>query len=168
MWRSSKEFAAVIASEIGPDAAYVRNEEDRLYLTGIEIGIAIGTGILTSFCIGLLRGVKKATERQAEGLGEALVDRLIDKLKRILGKTDQAISATSEESTTQLAQSQDELDEIINDPEVSHQITSSNQKLVREEIIEVSAYLCHIGFPQTDTEERAEILVKRIHREWLE
>jgi len=161
----SKDVVNALAAEIGPDAAYYRQEKDRLYLSGIEIATIIGTGVLISFCLGLFEGIKKGLSKQGEKLGEKLVNLSVEKLKGLLSEVDQVDTQKPEAIPNRLQEIHSQLDEAVDVPELIGAAGDEDPALHALEVHQIEYYLKRIGFPRDDASRRAEVLVVRIRRE---
>lgn len=166
--RSSADIIANLTSEIGVESAYHRKEEDRLYLTGIEIAMIVATGVLTSFFVGLFEGVKKGVAKHSEKIGEHLVDTLLERLRGIRKQVTEIDAENVKEAVAKVRECQRRLDNIINEPLLEDLVNAESDELRRLEMNEVRLYLKEVGFPEDAVTDRAERLVLQIHIEWRE
>jgi len=164
--KSSTEIIGVLTGEIGVDASYVRKEQDRLYLTGIEIALIVATGVLSSFLMGLFEGLKKGAKEQGEKIGKELIDSIFEKLRGITEKARKIEFTKKVEAAAQAKALQDQLDEVINDPRLKFLKRSVLDEFHVSIVAEVSIHLRQTGFPEHVVKERAERLVQRLVEVW--
>ncbi len=162
----TSEIAETLVSEISTDASHLRKEEDRLYLSGIEIALIIATGALNSFVLGLFEGAKKGIKKQGEKLGQHVVEGLISRLRSIGSKIVHIDDKKGDEILGHLKKYQTEIDKVINDPAVRKETTLLMQDQQASALDEMQDFLKKIGYPQDSVRDRAEQLVARIRSEW--
>lgn len=161
----SDELVDLVAVEIGADISYARFRDgdpgDVNYLTGIEIAILVGTGVLSSYLLGVVKG---AAGKLGEKTGGLIADKIIDKLKQIRNRVDAANVQDSQAAMETAKSQQLELDNLIREmpPQLA---ASAAEPSSREEIIEISTYLVHWGFPDDKSVVVAERIASRIRTE---
>jgi hypothetical protein len=163
---STSEIAEALVSEISTDASHFRKEEDRLYLSGIEIALIIATGALNSFVLGLFEGARKGIQKQGEELARHLVEGLISRLKAIGSKIVHIEAKKGDEVLGELKKIQTEIDDVINESAVRKETTRLLQDQQARALDEMKDFLKKVGYPQDTIQERAEQLVARLLSEW--
>lgn len=157
-------IVGAVAADIGSDAAYVRRNKKRLYLTGIEIAALVATGVLTSFLIGVFTGVKKRVGEVGEGVGEAAVDAALERLFGIQTRAKQETDDTKEDLVSVVTELKAELSEVTRQP-VYQEIHIHFHLHSSEASDQVALYLADIGYPSDVAAARSRQLVERIERE---
>lgn len=153
-----------VAADIGSDAAYVRKDKKRLYLTGIEIAALVATGVLTSFLIGVFTGVKKRVSEVGEGVGGAAVDAALERLFGIQARTKDEADDSKEDLVAAVSELKAELSEITRQP-VYQEIHIYFHLHSAEASDQVALYLKDIGYPPDAAVPRSRQLVDRIEKE---
>src|ERR1700747_1130112 len=85
-----------LADDIGVEASYFRREEDRLYLTGIEIVLLVATGGFSNFLTGILNGAKKSA-RKVWRTYEQAMDELVKRADLLRSKIQSIESAKTQQ-----------------------------------------------------------------------
>jgi hypothetical protein len=83
----SESLARVAYRQLGNDVLQARlatDEEDRRFLTGIEVALIIGTQILIQFWKGFTKGAKKRIRASGERAGEQAAALVFDQLDKAL------------------------------------------------------------------------------------
>lgn len=157
-------LVGAIAADIGSDAAYVRKDKKRLYLTGIEIAALVATGVLTSFLIGVFNGVKKRVEEIGEGVGARAVDIALERLTGIQTRTKEEADDSKEDLVAAVSELKTELAEITRQP-IYQEMHVHFHLHSAQASDEVALYLKDIGYPPDAVVPRSRQLVTRIERE---
>jgi hypothetical protein len=152
-----------LASDLGTDTQYFRRDEDKLYLSGIEIALVVATGLVTSYLIGIYRGAKKRVGEIGEKTGAKLVDETVEKLMRLRDRVLGVKADKAKEVFPEVRAIQADLADTIDLSETRALLEqSTDQEIV---LIEIRAYLTRIGYPSDIREERAHEFVARLRQD---
>lgn len=144
-----KEIVNDLASELGPQASFLRKEEDRLYLSGIEIALVIASGILASFLAGVVKGIQSALKAKGEKLGQEIVDYALKRLETLIDNVSNLSDGNTEQETER---TQSELQQLM-DSFAEKGLLDDATTAVPQVTEQIVLYLSKIGFPSDSVEE---------------
>jgi hypothetical protein len=170
----SKHLAETSTTIIGPDIIFVSSDEaldeQRLYLTGAEIGALFGASVVAFFFIGFCKGlIEGFSEEAGKEVGKKTANSIINKIRRIKNKIWGTKPKAVDQVESKLTSFYVELDSVMlkDFPKViakedMYKYLVKNHTL---EVREVNIFLMKSGFPQDKASEYSERIVERLREE---
>lgn len=164
----SESLARVAYRQLGNDILQVRlatDEEDRRFLTGIEVALIIGTQILIQFWKGFTKGAKKRIRASGERAGEQAASLVFDPLDKALEHwrtlPEKELPDLARETATQLDRVVEDEVTDLSAPEFSRRLDATRAD--QEESI--ASYLRSLGFSVEAAATHAGEIVAKLQRE---
>ncbi len=157
-----REIAEDIAIDLRYYAAYIRNDQKKLYLTPIELFLIVAVGVLSSYLKGAISCFKKNIEDTGREHAEVMLakfDRILDKLIESAKPINSRSAESSKDVSGKLLH---ELIEVADNIDYSEIQSNFDNKLQQKFILD---YLMAVGLPADIAEDLSCKLVLKIERQ---
>jgi hypothetical protein len=156
------ELTEQLAFEISTDAAYLRGDRERLYMSGLEIASMVALGVLGAFLEGVVKGAREAIVKQGEKVGTMAVDAIAAKIDGLVKRLTSARNLSKKEAIEVVDDTKLQLEQVAREPALQPELARQIDSPSPEVLLEVSQYLQVIGYSVRDANDRAMVLVERI------
>jgi hypothetical protein len=159
---SNALLADDVIRDLRSDVAYLRfgddRDEDRLFLTGIELLAIAATMAVAHFWKGVFEGAGKRVGERTADAGLDRINRTIDRLKHANFAKPKELSKTALAEQKELDQSVGEIVAAWSPDELRAQLNASAE----EQVALIVGYLQDAGFPSEDAQRHAVRICERL------